>query len=78
MTTNNQTPFLDAGVASFMNATQISPAEPDALTKAGVDVGVVGFPFDGTCISRTGANMGPRGIRAASTQTPPLPFRIRH
>jgi agmatinase len=69
MTTNNQTPFLDAGVASFMNATQISPAEPDALTKAGVDVGVVGFPFDGTCISRTGANMGPRGIRAASTQT---------
>ena len=69
MTTDNQTPFLDAGVASFMNAPQVSPSDPETLTAADVDVGVVGFPFDGTCISRTGANMGPRAIRAASTQT---------
>ena len=69
MTTENQTPFLDAGVASFMNATQVSPSDLETLRAADVDVGVVGFPFDGTCISRTGANMGPRAIRAASTQT---------
>lgn len=64
-----QTPFLDTGVASFLNATQVDPYEPGALAEAGVDVGVVGFPFDGTCISRTGANMGPRAVREASAQT---------
>lgn len=63
-----QSPFLDTGVASFLNTAQVDPVDA-ALAEAGVDVGVVGFPFDGTCISRTGANMGPRAIRAASTQT---------
>lgn len=61
--------FLDTGVASFMNAEQVDPYEEGALADTGVDVGVVGFPFDNTCISRTGANMGPRAIRAASAQT---------
>jgi len=61
--------FLDAGVASFMDAQQVDPYEDGALDRAGVDVGVVGFPFDATCISRTGTNMGPRAIRAASSQT---------
>lgn len=69
MTTENRTPFLDAGVASFMNVPQVSPSDLKTLKSAGVDLGVVGFPFDGTCISRSGANMGPRAIRAASTQT---------
>ena len=64
-----ESPFLDSGVASFMGADQIDPYEQDALTTAGVDVGIVGFPFDSTCISRTGANMGPRAIREASRQT---------
>ncbi len=61
--------FLDTGVASFMDAQQVDPYEEGALEDAGVDVGVVGFPFDATCISRTGTNMGPRAIRAASAQT---------
>lgn len=64
-----ETPFLDSGVASFMSADQIDPYETEALTAAGIDVGIVGFPFDSTCISRTGANMGPRAIRDASAQT---------
>jgi agmatinase len=61
--------FLDTGVASFMNADQVDPYDGSALVDHEVDVGVVGFPFDGTCISRTGTNMGPRAIRAASAQT---------
>lgn len=70
MTTERpETPFLDAGVASFLNTQQVDPYDPGALESAGVDVGVVGFPFDGTCISRTGTNMGPRAIRTASAQT---------
>jgi len=64
-----ETPFLDTGVASFMNTRQVDPYEPGAIEANDVDVGVVGFPFDGTCISRTGTNMGPRSIRAASAQT---------
>lgn len=58
--------FLDAGVASFLGVETVDPYA-DALDD--VDVGVVGIPFDSTCISRSGANMGPRAIRDASAQT---------
>lgn len=61
--------FLDTGVASFLNTQQVDPYDDTALDEKGVDVSVVGFPFDNTCISRTGTNMGPRAIRAASAQT---------
>jgi agmatinase len=58
--------FLDTGVASFMNTETVDPYT-DPLDD--VDVGVVGFPFDSTCISRSGTNVGPRAIRDASAQT---------
>lgn len=61
--------LLDAGVASFMGADQVDPFDQDALSQADLDVGIVGFPWDSTCISRTGTNRGPRAIRDASTQT---------
>lgn len=61
--------FLDTGVASFLNTPQVDPYDDGALEEQSVDVGIVGFPFDNTCISRTGTNMGPRAIRAASAQT---------
>jgi agmatinase len=43
-------------------------ADPAALRAAGANVAFVGFPWDGTCISRTGTNFGPRGLREASEQ----------
>jgi len=61
--------LLDSGIASFMGAQQVDPFENGALAEAGVDVGVVGFPWDSTCISRTGTNRGPRAIRDVSSQT---------
>ncbi len=61
--------FLDEGVATFLNTDYVDPYESTDLEDNGVDVGIVGFPFDNTCISRTGTNMGPRAIRAASAQT---------
>jgi agmatinase len=61
--------FLDSGVATFMGADQLDVYDDDALAATDADVGVVGFPFDSTCISRTGTNQGPRAIRDASSQT---------
>ncbi|RQG94915.1 agmatinase family protein [Natrarchaeobius chitinivorans] len=61
--------LLDAGVASFMGADQVDPFDEDELEAADIDVGIAGFPWDSTCISRTGTNRGPRAIRDASTQT---------
>lgn len=43
-------------------------ADAAALRAAKANVAFVGFPWDGTCISRTGTNFGPRGLREASEQ----------
>ena len=48
------------GVATFMRA----PVTDDL---SGVDVGLVGVPFDGGVTNRTGARHGPRAIRDQST-----------
>lgn len=58
--------LLDSGIATFMGKETRNPMESDV---SDMDVGVVGFPFDSTCISRTGTNRGPRAIRDASSQT---------
>ena len=60
--------YLDRGVATFMGAPHVDPTADEFATDP-PDVGVVGFPFDSTCISRTGTNQGPRAVRDASTQT---------
>lgn len=43
-------------------------ADSAALRQVGASAAFVGFPWDGTCISRTGTNFGPRGLREASEQ----------
>lgn len=53
-----------AGVASFMRLPLVAPDSAD-----GVDVGLVGIPFDGATTNRPGARLGPRGVREASTGT---------
>ena len=52
---------------TFLGKPRVAPAAA-ALRDAGANVAFVGFPWDGTCISRTGTNFGPRGLREASEQ----------
>ena len=49
-----------AGVASFFR-------RPIRETAAGIDVAVVGVPFDGGVTHRTGARHGPRAVREQTT-----------
>lgn len=49
-----------SGVASFFR----TPLVEDAL---GVDIGVLGVPFDGGVTNRTGARHGPRAVREQTT-----------
>ena len=49
-----------SGIASFFRL-------PLAAEAAGIDIGVVGVPFDGGVTNRTGARHGPRGVREQST-----------
>ncbi|AWN38736.1 agmatinase [Methylobacterium radiodurans] len=53
-----------AGLASFMRLPVRSPESAD-----GVEIGLVGIPFDGATTNRPGARLGPRGVREASTGT---------
>ncbi|MEQ1576766.1 MAG: agmatinase [Hyphomicrobium sp.] len=53
-----------AGVPSFMRLPQVAPA--DAASK-GVEIGLVGIPWDGGTTNRAGARHGPRAMRDAST-----------
>jgi guanidinobutyrase len=60
--------LLHAGLAgSFMRFPHVAP-ETEALRAAGARAAIYGIPFDGTNISRTGSNYGPRGIRDVSVQ----------
>jgi agmatinase len=62
------TSLLHAGLAgSFMGFPHVAP-DTDELVASGARAAVYGIPFDGTNISRTGANYGPRGIRDVSVQ----------
>lgn len=54
-------------LGTFMNRPRVAP-DATLLRAAGATVGVLGFPWDGTCISRPGTQMGPRGLREASEQ----------
>ncbi|WP_414901795.1 agmatinase family protein [Sphingomonas flavalba] len=50
-----------------MNRPRVAP-DAALLRAAGATVAVLGFPWDGTCISRPGTQLGPRGLREASEQ----------
>jgi agmatinase len=56
-----------AGIASFLKS-RICPPETEALRNCGAKAAVIGFPFDGTCVSRTGTGYGPRSLRDISCQ----------
>ena len=46
---------------------------PNDLRAGEIDVAVCGAPWDGTAITRSGAHLGPRAIRACDYHpTPPL------
>lgn len=60
--------WLHAGTGgNFLRFPRLQP-QATALSAAGVTAAVIGFPWDGMCISRTGTNGGPRAIREASDQ----------
>ncbi len=60
--------LLHAGSGgTFMRFPHVKP-DADTLKKLGITVGIIGFPWDSMCISRTGTNYGPRVIREASDQ----------
>jgi guanidinobutyrase len=60
--------LLHAGLAgSFMRFPHVAPVT-EQIRAAGARAAVYGIPFDGTNISRTGANYGPRAIRDVSVQ----------
>jgi len=53
-----------AGLSSFMRLPLRSPEAAE-----GVEIGLVGIPFDGATTNRPGARLGPRSVREASTGT---------
>ncbi|HEY2768324.1 MAG TPA: agmatinase [Solirubrobacteraceae bacterium] len=60
------TSLLHAGLAgSFMGLPHIAPREPE-LRECAAGAAIYGMPFDSTCVGRSGANYGPRGIRELS------------
>jgi len=59
--------ILHAGIATFLKA-PICAAETGSVIATGAKAAVIGFPFDGTCVSRTGTTYGPRALRDTSTQ----------
>lgn len=65
--TTNKDNFFNlpfTGISSFMKA-EICPSLE--LLDEGVDVAVLGFPYDLGASARSGARMGPRAVREAST-----------
>lgn len=58
--------LLHTGIAGTAFRLPHVAATRDAVAAAKLDIGFLGFPFDSTQISRTGANYGPRGIREHS------------
>jgi agmatinase len=60
--------YLHANVlGTFMNRPRVA-ADATKLRALAVNAAFLGFPWDGTCISRTGTNLGPKGVREASEQ----------
>lgn len=60
--------MLHSGISgSFMGFPYVRP-ETEALKEVGAKAAIYGIPWDGTSISRTGANYGPRGMRELSCQ----------
>jgi agmatinase len=63
------TGLLHGGLAGTFLRVPFVPAQSDAIRASGAKAAIYGLPFDGTNISRTGANMGPRQMRDVSCMT---------
>ena len=61
--------LLHGGLAGTWQKVPFVPAQADRLREHGARAAVYGLPFDGTNISRTGANGGPRQMRDVSCMT---------
>ncbi len=62
----NDNPAFGAGVQSFMGIPSFMRL-PVSRELKGVDVAIMGVPFDSGTSYRTGARFGPRKIRETST-----------
>jgi agmatinase len=56
---------LNYGPATFLNRPYI-PCKTEAIQKMEAKAAILGFPYDGTTIVRTGSMMGPRRVRELS------------
>jgi agmatinase len=63
------TGLLHGGLAGTFLRVPFVPPQADAIRASGAKAAIYGLPFDGTNISRTGANMGPRQMRDVSCMT---------
>ncbi|MFD1361750.1 agmatinase [Lentibacillus salinarum] len=64
---------LHEGIATFMKRPIVKP-QRDAIKNNNVKAALLGIPFDGTTITRTGSTMGPRKFRDVSSSTIPYHF----
>lgn len=60
--------LLHAGALGTFMRLPLASARKEALEELGANAAILGFPWDSTCISRTGTNYGPKAIREASEQ----------
>ena len=58
--------LIHSGVAGTIFRLPYLAPQKATIENAQTDVAFIGFPFDSTQISRTGANYGSRGIRENS------------
>ena len=63
------TRLLHGGLAGTFLRVPFVPPQADAIRASGAKAAIYGLPFDGTNISRTGANAGPRQMRDVSCMT---------
>lgn len=74
MTTNdNFSSVLHKGPATFLNSPLIEP-NAEKIQEEEVRAAIMGVPFDGTTITRTGSTMGPRKVRDVSSMSIPYHF----
>lgn len=74
MTTNDTwSSVLHQGPATFLNS-PVMELDQNKIKEEGVKAAILGVPFDGTTITRTGSTMGPRRVRDVSSMTIPYHF----
>lgn len=56
------------GIATFFRGAHA----PDAAAWKGIDIGLIGMPYDGGSTNRPGSRHGPRAVREASTMIAPF------